>query len=213
MVNRLSAQTQMIIAGVIIVVIALAGLFLGILPVFDKTRQMDARISALDGQIMTENAVVASRQSAKAQAAQTEVDLIKIANQVPESPELPSLIINLQDTANQAGLVFAQITPQTPAAVLGADGQPSGYSSIQIEVKVEGQWADIIQYVRTLSKYTRGIRVKSVALNEVDATETQERYVGAKLVLEVYTMSVINVNKPAVPSVPATPPADAQPSQ
>ncbi|MCE5190179.1 MAG: type 4a pilus biogenesis protein PilO [Actinomycetia bacterium] len=211
--NRLSAQTQMIVAGVIIVVIAVAGLFLGILPVFDKTRQMDARISALDGQIMTENAVVASRQSAKAQAAQTEVDLIKIANQVPESPELPSLIINLQDTANQAGLVFAQITPQTPAAVLGADGQPLGYSSIQIEVKVEGQWADIIQYVRTLSKYTRGIRVKSVALNGVDATETQERYVGAKLVLEVYTMSVINVNKPAVPSVPATPAADAQPSQ
>ncbi len=213
MVNRLSAQTQMIVAAVIIVVIAVAAVFLGILPLFNQTSAAQARITELDGQITAANNLVAQRQSAKAQAAQTDIDLIKIANEVPESPELPSLIINLQDTANAAGLEFAQITPQAPTVGVDAGGQPATYSSIQIDVKVEGQWADVIEYVRLLGKYTRGIRVQNVALTGVDATTDKPRYVEAKITLQVYTMSVIDVSSPAASSVPTSPPADAQPSQ
>lgn len=213
--NRLSAQTQMIVAGVLIVLIAVAAIFVGILPMVDKANQHDAKIAELGGLIGEEKAVVERRQSYKAQAAQTEVDLIKLASQVPEAPDLPTLIINLQDTANQAGLEFAQITPQAPSVVLLADGQPAGYSSIPMDVKVEGKWADMIEYVRLLSKYSRGLRITNVAFNGVPATDTEPLYVEGTITLEVYTMSVINVSQstPAVSSAPATPPADAQPSQ
>lgn len=211
--NKLSAQTQMIAAAVLVVVIIVASLFLGILPEFDKAKQMDVQIQELDSQINTAKLLVSRRQSAKAQAAQTEVDLIKIANQVPESPELPSLIINLQDTANAAGLEFVQITPQVPTPVVDAGGQPAGYTSIGIDVKVTGQWADMIDYVSRLGKYTRGVRVKTAEFSAVAGNETTPRYVEGKISLVVYTMSVINVNTPAVSSAPATPPADAQPSQ
>lgn len=211
--NRLSAQTQMIVAAVLVVLVVVGALFFGILPEFDKAKQMDTQIQELDGQISTAKLLVSRRQSAKAQAAQTEVDLIKIANQVPESPELPTLIMNLQDTANAAGLEFVQITPQTPAPVVDQEGQPAGYTSIAIDVKVRGQWADMIDYVSRLSKYTRGVRVLTAGFTSVAGTDTSERYVEGKISLVVYTMSVINVSTPAVPSAPATPPADAQPSQ
>ncbi len=212
--NRLSVQAQMIGAGVLIALVVVGALFLLVLPEFDKAAVLDVRMQELDGQIITEKALVERRQSAKAQAAQTEVDLIKVANQVPESPELPSLIINLQDTANQSGLVFAQITPQIPAPAVGVDGQPAGYSLIPIDVKVEGQWADLIEYVRKLGKYTRGMRLRTVQFSSVDGTAEKPRYVEARITLEVYTMSVLNVNNTAAaPSAPATPPADAQPSQ
>ncbi len=213
--NKLSAQTQMIIAGALIVLIAVVAIFFGILPEFDKAAQATARIEELKAETSTAQSLVARRQGAKAQAAETEVELIRVANQVPEAPELPSIIINLQDTANQCGLVFAQITPQAPTAVVGLDGQPAGYSVIPIDVKVEGQWADMIEYVSKLSKYTRGIRVKTALFAGIDGTTEKARYVEGKITLEVYTMSVINVSTtaPAVPSAPATPPADAQPSQ
>jgi len=208
--NRLSAMNQMIIAGVLIVAIAAAVLFLGVLPLFDQAAQMDAEITALDGQIMTEQALVARRLSVKAQAAQTEVDLIALANQVPESPDLPTLIINLQDAANASGLVFAQISPQVPEAVLAPEGQPAGYSSIPITMKLEGQWADLIEYVRRLSKFPRGLRITQTTFSSVEPTDDRERYVEAQMDIEVYTMSVVNVSSSAaaVPSAPTTPPAD-----
>jgi len=208
--NRLSAMNQMIIAGVLIVAISVAVLFLGILPLFDKAAQMGVEMSELDAQIMSEKVLVDRRLSVKAQAAQTDVDLINLANRVPESPDLPTLIINLQDAANASGLVFAQITPQTPVPVVGADGSPAGYSSIPIDLKLEGQWADLIEYIRQLSKFPRGLRITQCTFTNVTGTEERERYVEAQLSISVYTMSVINVSSsaPAVPSAPATSPAN-----
>lgn len=213
--NRLSAMNQMIIAGVLILAIAVAAVFFGILPLFDQVAQMDTDITQLDSQIMTQKALVERRLSAKAQAAQTDIDLIDLANRVPESPDLPTLIINLQDAANASGLVFAQIVPQAPGAVVGADGQPAGYSSIPVSMKLEGQWSDLIEYVRRLSKFPRGLRITQAIFTNVDATDVRARYVEAQMNIEVYTMSVINASSAtsAVPSAPTTPPADSQPSQ
>ncbi len=213
--NRLSATNQMIIAGVLILAIAAASLFLGILPLFDQAAQMDTEIADLNTQIMTEKALVTRRLSVKAQAAQTDVDLIDLANRVPEAPDLPTLIINLQDAANESGLVFAQLAPQAPEAIVDAEGQSAGYSAIPVNMKLEGQWADLIDYVRRLSKFPRGLRVTQVTFTNIAATPERARYVEAQLSIEVYTMSVISVSSaaPAVPSVPATPPADSQPSQ
>jgi len=204
--NRLSAMNQMIIAGVLIVALSAAVVFFGILPMFDKAAVMDAEIKTLDSEIMSQRALVERRLSAKAQAAQTDVDLINLANQVPESPDLPTLIINLQDAANAAGLVFAQIAPATPEPVVGPDGAPAGYSAIPISLRVEGQWSDIIEYVRRLSKFPRGLRITNATFVNVPGTTERERHVSAQVSVTVYTMSVINVSStaPAVPSAPPT---------
>lgn len=213
--NRLSARNQMIIAGLLIVAVAVAAVFLGILPLFDSAAQMDKDIADLDTQIMSEKALVDRRLSAKAQAAQTDVDLIHLANQVPESPDLPTLIINLQDAANASGLVFAQIAPQLPTPVVGAEGVPAGYTAIPVSMKLEGEWSDLIEYVRRLSKFPRGLRITQAAFTNTDATPDRARYVEAQLTIEVYTMSVINVSSvaPTVPSAPTTTSAEPQPSQ
>lgn len=213
--NRLSARNQMIIAGLLIVAVAMGVVFLVILPLFDSAAQMDTEIADLDSQIMSEKALVDRRLSVKAQAAQTDVDLIHLANQVPESPDLPTLIINLQDAANASGLVFAQIAPQAPTPVTRADGAPAGYTSIPVSMKLEGEWSDLIEYVRRLSKFPRGLRITQAAFTNVVATSERERYVDAQLTVEVYTMSVINVSgtAPTVPSAPTTTSAEPQPSQ
>ncbi|KAF0209151.1 MAG: type 4a pilus biogenesis protein PilO [Actinomycetota bacterium] len=213
--NRLSARNQMIIAGLLIVAVAAAAVFLGILPLFDSAAQMDTEIADLDSQIMSEQALVDRRLSVKAQAAQTDVDLIHLANRVPESPDLPTLIVNLQDAANSSGLVFVQIAPQVPTPVVGALGAPAGYTSIPVSMRLEGEWSDLIEYVRRLSKFPRGLRITQAAFTNVPATDDRARYVEAQLTVEVYTMSVINVSSaaPTVPSAPTTTSAEPQPSQ
>lgn len=211
--NRLSAQNQMIIAVAAIVVMAVAVVFLAIMPAFQRATQIDTEIAKVTSDIQAEQAVLDRRKSAKAQSADNQVEMLRIANQVPESPELPTLIVDLQDTANAAGLDFTQLAPSAPIAVANASGQPVGYSSIPISMIVNGDWADQIEFLRKIDKLSRGIRIKSCAYSYRPETEAEDAAVIGTISLEVYTMAVVQTNvSTATQSNPATPPAGATPA-
>lgn len=213
--NRLSTQSQLIIAVVVIVVIAVAATFLLIMPQFDKASQVSAQITDTESQIAQQQAVLDRRTSAKARAAENQVELLHIANQVPEGPELPTLIVDLQDVANAAGLTFTQIQPNEPVPAVDAAGKSLGYTRIPISIVVTGDWADHVEYVRKIDKLTRGVRVLSCDYAYVAPTETEGAVIKGVIEIEVYTMSIVQSSRPSSASAPATasPPASATPSQ
>jgi Tfp pilus assembly protein PilO len=213
--NRLSPQNQLIIGVVVIVAVTVAAVFLAILPQFDRAKQIDSEIAKVESDIQTQKALVARRMSAKAQAAEAQVEMLRIANEVPESPELPSVIVNLQDAANAAGLTFAQIMPGEPAPAVDASNKDLGYTKIPITVTVRGAWADHIDYLRRLAKLERGVRVTDATYSYVPESDTEPAYVEGVVKLEVYTMTIIQPAAPSTtgqPSTPSTPPAGATPS-
>lgn len=214
--NRLSAQNQLIIGIVVIVAVTLGAVFLAILPQFDRAKQIDTEISQVESDIQAQKALVARRMSAKAQAAEAQVEMLRIANEVPEAPELPTVIVNLQDAANAAGLTFAQIMPGEPAPAVDASNKDLGFTKIPIALTVRGAWADHIDYLRRLSKLQRGVRVTDATYTYVAETDTEPAYVEGVIKLEVYTMSIVQPSVPSgtgQPSTPSTPPAGATPSE
>ncbi|MDO9556775.1 MAG: type 4a pilus biogenesis protein PilO [Coriobacteriia bacterium] len=186
--NKLSSRNQLIIAGVIIVLISAAVVFLGIMPLFEKAADIDIQMLDADTQMQAANALVERRLSAKERAAENQVELLRIANQVPEAPQLPSVIIELQDTANATGLDFIQITPSVPA--VSEDGT---YSTMSLGVTLHGDWSDIIEYTRKIDKLSRGVRVKLGSFSRVEETDEigdVTSYINAQMTLEVYVMGV-----------------------
>lgn len=184
--NRLSSRNQLIIGAVLIVVVTVAVVVLGILPLFQKASDLDAQITDADTQLQTANALVERRQSTKARSAENEVELMRIANQLPESPELPSVIIDLQNTANATGLDFIQITPGdlTPS-------EDGSYQSVPLTIVLHGDWADIIEYCRKVDKLTRGVRASAgsfARVEESDDTGDIDAYIETQMTLEVYVM-------------------------
>jgi Tfp pilus assembly protein PilO len=188
--GKLSAQNQMIIAIAVIVVLAVAVVFFAILPQFRQASEVDAQIQTEQANLTAAQALLDRRQSAKAQSAANEVELMRIANSIPDSPQLPSVIIELQDVANAAGLEFPQITvggiADGPAA---ADGTPAGYSVLPITVSLKGDWSDVIEYQHRINKLERGVRVVSSTFNYVPGTEDTRSAIQAALSLEVYMMA------------------------
>lgn len=214
--NRLSAQNQLIIGVVLILAVTAAAIFLAILPQFDRAKRIDGEIAQVESDIQAQRAVVARRMSAKQQAADAQVEMLRIANQVPEAPELPTVIVNLQDAANAAGLTFAQIQPGEPAPAADQTGKQLGYTKIPITVIVQGAWADQIEYLRRIAKLERGVRVTDATYSYVAPTDTEVAFVEGVIKLEVYTMSIVQPSTSAAgaqPSAPATPPAGATPSE
>jgi len=214
--NRLSAQTQMILAIVVIVVVAAAAVVLGIVPQFQKSAELDDKIVQAELDLQSARTLVQRRQAAKAESAANQVELMKLANRVPDSPQLPTVIIQLQDAANAAGLEFAQIAPQSvePGEEVAA-GQEPAFSKVPISVVLRGDWADIIEFTRKLDTMERAIRLTATNFKNIPATETEDRYVEANITLEIYVMSAPPVNATTNPSsqTTTTPPAGAIPSQ
>ena len=210
---RISPQVEMIIAIVIIALIALGMVFLLIVPQFGALAEQDQQLSKANQDIQSAQNLLAQRQSAKVRAAQTQTELMKLENQIPDDPQLPALIIELQNAANEAGLDFIKITPDT---VTNADG----YNTVPISVVLQGRWADCADYVQRLQKLDRQVRISALKVtpwnpsnpsSAVEATNTDvdrnpPLVLQAAIRIEAYTIG------PAVQS-PSAVPAPAGSSQ
>ncbi|MBN2404714.1 MAG: type 4a pilus biogenesis protein PilO [Coriobacteriia bacterium] len=184
--NKLSSTNQMIIAGVLILLVTVAVVAFGIMPLFQEASDIDTEMAAADTQMQTAEALVQRRLDAKARSAENEVALMQIANQLPESPELPSVIIELQDTANATGLDFVQITP-APLE----ESEDGTYQIGSLVVVLHGEWADIIEYTRKIDKLSRGVRTTLGSFERVEETDEAgltTSYISAQMTLEVYVM-------------------------
>ncbi len=182
---KLSYGNKLILAGAAAVLLAVLVLVLLVLPEFQQLRTYDDQIAAADQAISQAQTLLTQRQEIKARSAETEAKRIRLANQMPETPELPSLIIELQDTVNEAGLEFASLTPSEPTRA------EAGYSEITMTMLVKGTWQDTVDVLQRLPRLTRQVRI--VGFNTAVFADEQDEddptnIVETSMTIRVYTM-------------------------
>lgn len=171
---KLSSRDQMIVAGVVIALVAVAVVMLAIWPQFQALSKLDQDMQKAQSDVDAAKTLLASRQEAKAQAAETQANLTHLDNEIPDAPELPALIIELQDTANDSGVVWDKLAPSKPPAT-----SPDGYLTMGLTFGVDGQWDDVCDYLRRLSELERGVRILTVDVTPLADTSTETTSSGA----------------------------------
>lgn len=183
---KLSYRNKLILAGAAAVLLAVLVFLLLVLPQFQQLRTYEDQIAEADDQISQAQSLLAQRQEVKARSAETEAKRIRLANQMPETPELPSLIIELQDTVNEAGLEFASLTPTEPSVT------EAGYSEITITMLVRGTWQDTVDLMQRLPKLTRQVRIvgfnTAVQQSGTEDDDDDTNVVETGMMIRVYTM-------------------------
>jgi Tfp pilus assembly protein PilO len=160
---KLTSQQKLIIAILIIVVVLVAAILLLIVPQVSKWSDLNGQIEQAEQDYDAATLLLKRRQEAKARAAATESELLRLSNEVPVAPELPALIIDLQNAVNESGLTFATIRPLDPFI---EEGDP--YTTIPIEMAVEGTWQDSVDLLYRMRRMTRQIRIVRVETNYVE---------------------------------------------
>jgi Tfp pilus assembly protein PilO len=173
---RISPRDKLILVAVGIAVVAvIAGLLL-IYPQVQTIATIDKQIQQAEKEVDEANALLLQRQDMKDRAAQTDVAYLRLANSVPETPELPSLIIELQDVALQSGVSFEGLRPGEPItntssqsssgggtqATAASTAQPAAageYVVIPMDVSISGSWSDTIDFMNRIQRMTRAIRI------------------------------------------------------
>jgi type IV pilus assembly protein PilO len=205
---RISATQMMIAAGVLALIVAGAAIFLLVVPQFAQLGDLETRRVAAEQTMSQTQATLAQLEQVKRGASETQAQLIRISNEVPDSPELPTLVLELQNAADSAGLDFQSIKPNTPVDM------NIGYKEISIQMKLQGRWADVLDFLRRTQKMTRGVRMVSVELlpaslatGSTATTPTPDTPIDltTNLSMKVYVMAL--QSKPATAAAPAAAPA------
>jgi type IV pilus assembly protein PilO len=161
---KITSLQKMIIAMAAVVVVAALVIAFVIMPQFSELTSLQEQKIAAGARTQQANAVLQRLQGAKARAAVTQAELLKIGTQMPDSPQLPSLIMELQDIANAAGVKVTSIAPGLP--VLSPNGK---YTEITLSTQVTAEWADLLDYLKRLDNSTRLLRVTNLTLTPPSA--------------------------------------------
>ena len=173
-----------VVACVLVVVVLVAVL---VYPSYSNLASLDSKITQAQVEVSTAKSLLAQRQGIKDRASQTDAKWLALANQVPDNPDLPALIIELQDAAFDSGVQLVAVTPAEPTN-LGT------YVSVPVSIEVLGTWADTVDYLQRISKLSRGLRATQITANVTDNTSQVSRanaelpayFEDTKLMLEAY---------------------------
>lgn len=204
---KLSPRDQLIAVAVLAVLALVAAFALAVFPMFGKLKALDAQIADATSQVSLAQAKLARRQDIKNNASETGATLLQLANAVPENPELPALLIDLQDAAYDSDVQITSVAPGGPTP-------KSGVVAIPMTLQVLGTWEDTIGYMRGLSKLTRQLRIvkfESVRNDQLSVDHDIAPYSPATtLQLEAYVLPAGSVTVSSTPAPAAAPPAQNQ---
>jgi len=205
---KLDTPTLSVIAGVCILIFGAAGYFLVVSPKKAEANRLGEEIAAANVEL------IAARAATQAEGDKQPIavaDIFRLATAMPNSPDMPGILLELSRIAEETGIRFKSITPQT-AVVVGE------YQAVPIGVTFDGSFyalSDFLFRLRTLVSVRRGELHAAGRLFSVDSVNFAEGeggfpMLGATLKLQAYVYGTnaagTTVPAPVDPSA-AVPPA------
>jgi Tfp pilus assembly protein PilO len=204
---KIGAREQILLVAIGVVVILVAiGAFL-VWPQFQKLGELDKQIATARTDVDLAKALLVQREQSKSRAADTDAKWMRLSNLVPEGPDLPSMIIELQDAAFASGVQLVGVTPSAPTQTTGA-----AYWSVPIQIQIIGTWSDSVDYLQRLLKLNRGLRIVEFVSGVTDNTQQVSKEnaklpdysVSTAIKIEVY---MVPASAAATPTAPVPAPA------
>jgi Tfp pilus assembly protein PilO len=197
------------VALIAILLVAAVGYFVMVRPKRSEASRLDEQIAEM--QMKVSAAQLASRPQ--------QVDAIKVADvfevskAMPDTDDMPGIILDLNSVAEASGIKFVSIQPSAPTP-------KTGYSAISIALTFEGNYFDLTDFLFRLRNLVtvRDGRLSSAGrlftLDTLSMKEGKEGFpnIDAGLTVSAYvygTDAATTSPLPAPSTTPPPPPADA----
>jgi hypothetical protein len=202
--RKLSTRALGAIVGVVILAFAGGGYFMVVSPKKAEVMRLDEEIAAAQVDLRDALAATAAQDDTQPIAV---ADIFRLATAMPSTPDMPGILLELSRIADETGIRFKSITPQS-ALPVGA------YQVVPIDVAFDGSFyalSDLLFRLRTLVTVRRGelhAAGRLFAVESVDFSESDRGFplLAATLKLNAYVYG-LNTAPSAVPPPAETPPA------
>lgn len=178
------AKLALVIAGPLVLLVG--GWMLLVGPQRSKAADLADQVASV--QLQVEQAQIASAHPPKPEPIRA-ADIFRLAKAMPDAPDMPGIILQLNQVAEDSGIQFTSIMPHTPTTPDGVHG----YQEMQIDLSFEGNFYGLSDFLYRLRNLV------GVHGGELDAT-------GRLFSVEKLTFAE---GKPAFPSISANLTLDA----
>jgi type IV pilus assembly PilO-like protein len=198
-----------VIAGIVVglLVYGLAGYFVLISPQRGKAADLKKETAATEQQIEQYRMLAAQ---AKAAPPIRVAELFRLTKAMPDTVDMPGVLLELSRVARDSGIEFASISPQ------GASAQ-SGYSSFPITLEFDGNYyelADFLFRLRSLVRVHSGrldAQGRLFVVDTISYSESEHAFPRIKASIQVHAF-VYGDATSGTPAAAPPPPASTTPA-
>jgi Tfp pilus assembly protein PilO len=205
-VKKMTKNTRIALIVVGLVLYAAGGWFLLVSKQGAKATELKAQIAETETRIIAARA--ASRRVVKIEPVKV-ADLFRLSKAMPDTTDMPGVLLELNRIARDSGITFESITPQVT-------GAGAGYTAVPIDVVFEGNFYDLADFLyrtRTLVGVRDGAldaRGRLFNVQTLAFSESTEQFpqIRAALRVEAYVFGT----DAAAAGAAAAPPTTAPPA-
>jgi Tfp pilus assembly protein PilO len=159
----MTRRIKFLLIGLALVAFAVLIWFLVLNPIRGDISEKEDEIRQVESDISNAEIALASAEATRAEGRINEARLLELAKLVPSDVELPSLILQIQDLADKAGIEWMRITPG-----VAKDGGTGTYEIVSLSLDFTGTFFDVSDFIYRAEQMASGpgrlLAVKSLSL-------------------------------------------------
>jgi type IV pilus assembly protein PilO len=154
-----------VIIGAGLVLLVLVGYYVFLLgPVREDLAERQAERETKQQQLSQLDAEIARLEEIQSRAPEIERQLLELARRVPEQPEIPTLVVQVQEIAEGSNVTQLLIQPEAPEQP--EDG--GEYTIIPVTMSFEGTYDELQDFLLRLRNLTRLVTVETIVYETVE---------------------------------------------
>lgn len=160
----MSRKMRLILMSVGLVVVAALCWFFLLSPLRGQIADTEQAIEDQRQQLMVAQTELAQAEATKEEGRRNQARLLELNKMVPPTEELPSLLLQLQDLADQSGIDFIALTPGQPRASEAS----AAYEILPLDLQFSGTYFDVSDFIWRAEQMVGGpgrlLAIKSLGL-------------------------------------------------
>jgi type IV pilus assembly protein PilO len=158
-------QRNLIIIGAGLVLLVLVSYYVFLLgPVREDLAERQTERDSKEQQLSQLDAEVARLEEIQSRAPEIERQLLELARRVPEQPEIPTLVVQVQEIAEGSNVTQLLVQPEDPEQP--EDG--GEYTIIPVTMSFEGTYDELQEFLLRLRNLTRLVTVETIVYETVE---------------------------------------------
>ncbi len=186
----MSRKIRMILMSLGLVVFAVVVWFFVLSPIRADIAETEKSMDQQHKLLLEANSVLQQANTTKAEGKRNQARLLELAKMMPASDELPSLLLQIQDLADQSGIDFISITPGEPTEVEGVE-----FMIVPLDLMFTGTFFDLSDFVYRAEQMVAGpgrlLAVKTMSLGLANANQAMASSVSPDLDVSLSLLAFI----------------------
>jgi type IV pilus assembly protein PilO len=150
---------NVVILGLLVVVLLIASYyFLLLRPLMNSLDERVQERSGKEAQLANLQQEVTQLEAVQREAPEIERQLLELSKRIPTQPEIPTLLLQIEEIANASGVTQLSIEPGAPAPPPGG----GGFSVVPITMSFEGTYEQMQNFLLRTRNLARLVTVRSV---------------------------------------------------